>query len=1175
MALTFTRAPTVAPGQLVTSTEHVKLSAAFNDRLRSGVGDCTFRIHQLLFNSFRQVLSPDGLAFHALGEFFERLIHIDPAETSLTWPGVEPGLPDGPALASQMMAFIFGNAGEDSEAGRLAGLPLWLNGVRPPATPAEKWLLGKQQRGVYDPVTGLKNIPAFKAAQAYFRIQQPARSPHGKSYGSYLPVPEIVGNCEDESPTNSATPVFELFFTALHDGVLPATNCEKAGLAARCYQTYCPLSPEVGKVVGISYLPFAYHVWFVKSLNADGSIKLDFDRLDLKDYIEGPYTAGGSLRRDDGGQLPRLLNIFLQDFRGSAAQRDGESFSIENIGFDYDAFFRRQYLLAPNIAHVASGILQEDYPLFVFSGAPSLPPGAMAAHSQSGTDSHAYANGYVLASCFVKSAGLIGNVEVEVLGGGVILDTLGVSGGSDFIRMFDDSPTPKPLQFRLKTAANFTSATGSISIECTELLDYRPEIHDAYLVTRCASATAGAQVIGQRGGDVDSRAIADSYFADGIIFNANTDMPADSLDEVNVNPVFESARKFIRDNTRIVKRSQFVGYEVSGGKSILYFKRYQPLGGLVFDVFDGITPADGSGEGIIATAKTRGFTNEWLMFAQFKPHGEASSQFAPEKHADYFTWANRCQFYNSQLTSNLNPDLLQHFAQGLRPPLAPEAPPGYNYAGTSNTMRFLSEDQKIAFYKSCRVYEPDSEIESATIVHEAGEDVVKLTMKTRLPSCAEAPAAVPRDVSMWNIDALRAEPYRTFENGLRDYLVFQTLGQRCPRQRPGDTAANSNLWTDFDGVGGCCFPHFFFTRLIPVPYEDDNDTVEAATDTMITSDRFLQMEFYLRAMCEGFVDGQTSSDTICRTYFRTGTAPDETLFDYTFPNLCFDAFGGRWLNTLPTSIRKDKPQGFGPLPDVFIYAEIINQIAKSVNKLDKARLMLPHLLRCQTDHYSGSAVITPDWPSTSPERDCFDAGNFKASWSGSAPPVGGTPDSIGPVEDCAVISAKTQAGFDGSCASIQFNLRASKDVVRYQFQLDDPLAINAIPEKLRELANTAAVGFLALSMIYKHEIKRTAVNDSGDASGCCLVIDESCAAGFFFDAGSTPKGYSFKVDDISTAVTCGLFQSGSLDAGELPSSDYYAGRNGGVLCVDSNFILRLLKPFAAQPTAFITIPIVA
>src|ERR1041385_2551360 len=106
--ITFTRAPTVAVGDPITSTQLAKIAAAFNDRLRSGLGDPTFRLIYYWLSLFRQARNPDetGFLFPALAEFFTAGYQmLNPQDGS--WPTIDPGTPEGANLACQIMAYVF------------------------------------------------------------------------------------------------------------------------------------------------------------------------------------------------------------------------------------------------------------------------------------------------------------------------------------------------------------------------------------------------------------------------------------------------------------------------------------------------------------------------------------------------------------------------------------------------------------------------------------------------------------------------------------------------------------------------------------------------------------------------------------------------------------------------------------------------------------------------------------------------------------------------------------------------------------------------------------------------------------------------------------------------------------------------------------------------------------
>src|SRR5690242_14697768 len=113
----FTKAPTVHPGDAITSTQHWLLAAAFNDRLRSGLGDGSWRVPFYWLSLFRQVRNSDegGTLFPALAEFFTagyQMLEFRDGE----WPVAAAGDPEGANLACQIMAYVFGAAAIDLDA---------------------------------------------------------------------------------------------------------------------------------------------------------------------------------------------------------------------------------------------------------------------------------------------------------------------------------------------------------------------------------------------------------------------------------------------------------------------------------------------------------------------------------------------------------------------------------------------------------------------------------------------------------------------------------------------------------------------------------------------------------------------------------------------------------------------------------------------------------------------------------------------------------------------------------------------------------------------------------------------------------------------------------------------------------------------------------------------------
>ena len=134
--ITFTRAPLVAPGDKITSTQHNAQARAMNDRLRSGVGDPTRRIHWYLINGLvRQVRLPDGDSeianWPASDEWSKIYALLDPRKYNVEWPVASPGSAEGANLANFLMAFVFGNA------------PAWQLGQEQDAKSADPFTIGR------------------------------------------------------------------------------------------------------------------------------------------------------------------------------------------------------------------------------------------------------------------------------------------------------------------------------------------------------------------------------------------------------------------------------------------------------------------------------------------------------------------------------------------------------------------------------------------------------------------------------------------------------------------------------------------------------------------------------------------------------------------------------------------------------------------------------------------------------------------------------------------------------------------------------------------------------------------------------------------------------------------------------------------------------------------------
>ena len=835
MAVAFTRAPTVAVGDPITSTQLSKLARAFNDRIRSGLGDPTWRIWFLVQSLFRQMRNSDGGSeFPSQSEFTEYYGTV--ASTDGTWPDVPAGQPAGANLSNALNAWVFGSEATtlDAEGNRINRVPTGTTGM----SAITAWDLAKDQRGGYDPNTGAISSALLEAAEAHIRNWGPY---YERSYGSWF-------RFDDSAPT-------------------------------------------------------------------------------------------ATLYKPPAGMLSRMLNTFVREFRGSVSQRSDPSYHLQEA-FDFDWFFTHQYHLAPALGtDDGSGNVVVAYPSFITTE--SKPAGSTLG-------SRSWAPGFSLTGWKVLVRGLSREVHVSILSGTTVLasaalvpDSFGNVATVYYLPVAAVSPANVSVRFDTELAIS----AGEFFIEFTELVTSSPTIGDAYAFLRCASCDADDIPDGSGDTFDFARTVSDAYKSLGCIINPKSSGALESGIEVNTNAVFDAVRRLALC-VRQSRRQQFTGYAVENGKSVLWFTRTFTVGGVTIEPLGPLT-------NIRSTAPTGGETNEWVLDVELRPYDtDEASLFKPSAYTDYFAFLNRCHFYSNPM--QFDADLLRHVNYSLSPVLSPESPAGWNYAISrgSNINAYdcggdpVCEEYRRGFYQSCRVYEPPVEVESVVVV---GSEL-KITLKTRLPHCDEAPESFGRDVSSWDTAALRAEPWRSVENGLREYLVKTSGGLDCNRpagayQPPaGNSAIDAPIWSDPGRPYGACYPTFRWTKLVPEPYTDGNDTQDV-TDTLFTHDVFTTMEMYLRAMCEGYVDGELTIEEAC-------LADAATLFDFTYERLCTVAFGSPRMDLLPAY-----GDGYGPLPNTRALAATFNQFSSAVNLLNRVRVMIPTRLECNTVSVTETSVV--------------------------------------------------------------------------------------------------------------------------------------------------------------------------------------------------------------------------
>ena len=329
---------------------------------------------------------------------------------------------------------------------------------------------------------------------------------------------------------------------------------------------------------------------------------------------------------------------------------------------------------------------------------------------------------------------------------------------------------------------------------------------------------------------------------------------------------------------------------------------------------DGITPETLINESAKATIKIKvgkeqlsqvsngNISNEWCMFMSYNLyHWSNSSAWKPEMYGDIMGAFNgRCLTSSSSLeySRGTSRNVKKHLANVTwKPnaiPLVVESPSGYNYIESANTdlSKTSGGDYFYAqkFAKSCQVYEPPYRVEYTTRVNNYDPrcDVIKVVLNRRLTSSdiAGYPATIRGKVSeqldSFANDAL-AFDFRSDESSVIDYVLHYLTGRSCPRGLIGDVSLDNDFFWSKQRPFGCCYPRFYFVKLIP----------KVSAGTVMYSDHYIQMEYYLRSMCNGFInrDSEMTPDQIKQIISDGNTGIDlvggydSAVGDYLFEDL--------------------------------------------------------------------------------------------------------------------------------------------------------------------------------------------------------------------------------------------------------------------------------------------------
>ena len=736
----------------------------------------------------------------------------------------------------------------------------------------------------------------------------------------------------------------------------------------------------------------------------------------------------------------------------------------------------------------------------------------------------------------------------------------------------------------------YTDLDGLLDIEPDELFPYKPSTHDAAAMLRLLTAPNGDGL-----NEEDVPTVSACYFEKGTLYNSATEALPFLDTYINDSPTYEAARRLSKC-VRLLNGDNLVGYEVAGGKSILYFKRYgaEPFTGFDFDKFDGIAPTTakvesgslvpgrvykvkdhsveyngrtlsvgdtvtalpdllnyaGAGglyetDGIYHTAPPKGLSNEWVMTADLKGFfWSDSSIWKLDAYGRYITFSDRCMFYYKDARGlGLPNDMLLQYSQGVSGAYSPEAPSGWRYAEGVNDIDCSGdptcEANRDDFYASCQLYQPPVEIESAEeYTLSDGTPCVKLTLTDRLPAATGAPSSVALDTSTWDrANLYTTQSYRTLENAIMEWLLWQNAGV-APSVKTGDHSFYSDITSDPDAPWGSVYPHFMFVQLVQSPYLDDNSRPDSS-DTPFSADNWRQVWMYTRAMCEGFVDGTTSAAYSC-------TLGVTSAYDYAFGNLMFDAMRKPWAMTAPSvqtsglqelDVRDDVPEGYGPVATLRASSETFNQFSNAVNLLTRVRVPLPSKFQTRTDT-GDTELLTTAQDATGSDVPCSTSATARGIIHNT--PAAGVISSTGSWVDAsdatAIQLARVQIPYcPGGRA--EWTLLTTREDVAYKWQPTLTEATYACPEAWRDMLET--YGEFLCTYSSRRVAPRASIVTDGSGTPCCAPTDPRPCPEFWTDGAGGAYQFS-QLEELETV--CRIMPAvGTLTANNPPGGLFEAG----------------------------------
>jgi hypothetical protein len=311
-------------------------------------------------------------------------------------------------------------------------------------------------------------------------------------------------------------------------------------------------------------------------------------------------------------------------------------------------------------------------------------------------------------------------------------------------------------------------------------------------------------------------------------------------------------------------------------------------------------------------------SNEWCMFMSYNLyHWSNSSYWKPEMYGDIMGALNgRCLTSSNALENNRNTSknvklyLANVTSRTYDIPLIVEAPSGYTYIEGANTdlSKAGNSDPNYPkkFAQSCKIYNPPYKIESVARVnpYDPNCEIIKVYLNKRLEGSTinnQIPSfngKVSENLNLF-INAANAFEYRSDESAAIEYVLHVLTKRSCARNQIGDVALDNQSFWSKQRPFGCCYPRFYFVKLIPL----------VSAGTVMYSDHYIQMEYYLRAMCNGFLNRSTEMSPSELQYIinngmtalNTPNGIDSTTADYLFEDLmkkCYDISSNEYRDLL-------------------------------------------------------------------------------------------------------------------------------------------------------------------------------------------------------------------------------------------------------------------------------------